>query len=185
MSSSLNVDMPPQEATPSNALDPTAWRVDQVIAHLFPAPTLGQLFLARFRERAACERSILPDEPEDTAIILTRSIATLAKELDLSNDTTQKYVVIFIALGLLRKRKLMGQLAFVTDTGIVRSTRNVGGQPGLPPRPLSWSELARYGAAGEGALFDLWSHLPGRTRLSPAAPDDAPTKREKRIQTCP
>lgn len=118
MSNSLDIDMPPREATPGNAHDPTALRVDQVIAHLFPAPTLGQLFLARFRERAARERSILPDEPEDTAIILTRSIATLAKELDLSNDTTQKYVVIFKALGLLRKRKLMGQLAFVIDTGI-------------------------------------------------------------------
>ena len=118
MSSSVDADVPPPEATPGNAHDPTALCVDQVIARLFPAPTLGQLFLARFRERAARERSTLPDEPEDTVVILTRSIATLAKELGLSNDTTQKYVVIFKALGLLRKRKLMGQLAFVMDTGI-------------------------------------------------------------------
>jgi hypothetical protein len=97
----------------------------QLISNMFPAPTLGQVFFARFLERAAREQSILPDEGKDTVYICTKSIATLGKELDLSNDTVQKYVVLYIALGFLRKRKVLGQLAFVMFTGIYRPPGNL------------------------------------------------------------
>lgn len=118
MSSSLDVDMPPREAMPGNAHDPAALRVDQVIERIFPAQTLGRLFFTRFLERAAQEHTVLPDEPPDSIAILTRSIATLGKELNIGHDTTQKYVVIYRSLGLMKKRKVMGQLAFVLRTGI-------------------------------------------------------------------
>jgi hypothetical protein len=118
MSSSLDVDMPPREATPGNAHDPAELRVDQVIERIFPAQTLGRLFFTRFLERAAQEHTVLPDEPPDSIAILTRSIATLGKELNIGHDTTQKYVVIYRSLGLMKKRKVMGQLAFVLRTGI-------------------------------------------------------------------
>src|SRR5712691_5600201 len=98
-----------------------------IIAHVFPVPTLGQVFFARFLERAAREPSILPGESKDAVYICTQSIATLARELHLSNDTTQKYVVLYMALGLLKKRKFMGQLAFVLWTGIYQPPENLEG----------------------------------------------------------
>lgn len=97
----------------------------QLISNIFPAPTLGQVFFLRFLERAAHEQSILPDEGKNTIYICTKSIATLGKELDLSNDTVQKYVVLYMALGLLKKRKVLGQLAFVMFTGIYRPPENL------------------------------------------------------------
>src|SRR5215469_1761465 len=107
-----------QEIVPARAHHAKSFRVDYVITHLFPSPTLGCLFYTRFLEHASGEQTILPDEPPDTAVICTRSIATLAQELGVGHDTTQKYVVIYRALGLLKKRKLMGKLAFVMRTGI-------------------------------------------------------------------
>ncbi|MGH2496493.1 MAG: hypothetical protein ACRDIV_17480 [Ktedonobacteraceae bacterium] len=97
---------------------PALLEVDQVIALLFPAPTLGQLFYIRFRERASREQTILPDEPADVVVACTKSIATLAQDLEIGFDTTQKYVALYKALGLMKKRKLMGKIAFVIPVGI-------------------------------------------------------------------
>jgi len=97
----------------------------QMIAHIFPASTLGQVFFARFLERAASEKSIIPDVARDEVYICTKSIATLGKELGLSNDTAQKYVVLYKALGLLQKRKVMDQLVFVLSTGIYHPPENL------------------------------------------------------------
>jgi hypothetical protein len=105
--------------------DPTELRVDQVIEYLFPWPTQGQTFLARFKERASSERSSLPDEPANALIICTKSIATLGGALHLSYDTTQKYVALFRALGLLRKRSFMGQIAFILSLGIYLPPKNL------------------------------------------------------------
>ncbi len=116
-SGSLDVAVPSQEVELGNAHNP-ALCVDQVIERIFPAQTLGQLFFTRFLERATKEQTVLPDEPPDAIVILTRSIATLGKELKIGHDTTQKYVVIYRSLGLMKKRKVMGQLAFVLRTGI-------------------------------------------------------------------
>jgi hypothetical protein len=103
----------PQHLVPRSTL--------QVIARLFPPPTLGQIFTARFIDRASTERCILPDLGKEDIVVCTKSIATLAQALDLSYDTTQKYVVLFKALGILHKRKFMGQLAFVLSLGIYQS----------------------------------------------------------------
>ena len=110
----------PLESEPGQARahNPASLCVDQVIAHLFPAPTLGRLFYTRFRERASREQTTLPDEPTDVAVATTRSIATLGQELGIGGDTTQKYVALYKALGLMKKRKVMGKLAFVMPTGI-------------------------------------------------------------------
>jgi len=90
----------------------------QVIADLFPAPTQGQTFTKRFIERATLERSIVPDVRAGEHVICVKSIAVLGRELNLSNDTTNKYVLLFKALGLLEKRKIPGVLAFVFTLGI-------------------------------------------------------------------
>ncbi len=90
----------------------------QRIADLFPAPTLGQVFVERFVERALAERSSVPDIKEGDMVICAKSIANLGKDLDLSHDTTQKYVVLFKALGLLQKQAFMGQIAFILSLGI-------------------------------------------------------------------
>jgi hypothetical protein len=98
----------------------------QRIADLFPAPTLGQIFVARFVERAATERSIIPDLKAGDVVICTKGIAELAEALDLSYDTTQKYVALFRALGMLQKRKFMGdQIAFVLSLGIYHPPHNL------------------------------------------------------------
>ncbi|GAC1646421.1 MAG: hypothetical protein NVS4B9_38340 [Ktedonobacteraceae bacterium] len=97
----------------------------QRIADLFPAPTLGQIFIARFVERAATERSIIPDLEEGDILVCAKSIAKLGEELHLSNDTTQKYVVLFKALGMLQKRKFMGQIAFILSLGIYHPPKNL------------------------------------------------------------
>src|SRR5437588_607256 len=76
-------------------------------------------------ERAASEKSIIPDVARDEVYICTKSIATLGKELGLSNDTAQKYVVLYKALGLLQKRKVMDQLVFVLSTGIYHPPENL------------------------------------------------------------
>jgi hypothetical protein len=114
------VEEPPESEQVSTSMHhtPVLLSVDQVIAHLFPAPTVGQLFSTRFREHASRELTILPDEPADTVAICTKSIATLAKELGIGFDTTQKYVALYKALGLMKKRKVMGKLAFIMGTGI-------------------------------------------------------------------
>jgi hypothetical protein len=113
------VEEPPKLERVQNLVhDPALVSVDQVIAQLFPAPTLGRLFSTRFRERASREQTILPDEPADIVVACTRSIATLAKELGIGFDTTQKYVTLYKALGLMKKRKVMGKLAFIMGTGI-------------------------------------------------------------------
>ncbi len=109
----------------SSALERVDNSTREMIANVFPAPTRGQVFFARFLERAGRERSILPDESEESVYICTKSIATLGKELDLSNDTTQKYVVLYMALGLLTKRKVMGQLAFVMHIGIYQPPETI------------------------------------------------------------
>src|SRR5512133_385173 len=106
------------EAAPSEGGSKAWEQVDrstlQRIADLFPAPTLGQIFVARFVERAATERSIIPDLKVGDVVICTKGIAQLGEELDLSYDTTQKYVVLFLALGMLQKRKFMGdQIAYI------------------------------------------------------------------------
>lgn len=90
----------------------------QVVRHLFPEHTRGQLFFVEFLKRAAREQSIIPDLEKNTVFINTKSIATLGHELGLSNDTTQKYVKLYIALGLLRKQKFLDRLAFVMLLGI-------------------------------------------------------------------
>ncbi len=90
----------------------------ETIAHLFPSPTLGVTFATRFIERAGAERSVVPDMREGDALICAKSIAHLGKELRLSNDTTDKYVVMFKSLGLLEKRKIPGGLAFILSLGI-------------------------------------------------------------------
>lgn len=98
----------------------------QLIANLFPAPTLGQIFVTRFVERAATERSIIPGLKVGDVVITTKSIATLAAELGLAYDTVQKYVVVFQALGMLQKHTFLGgQIAFILALGIY-----------LPPRTL-------------------------------------------------
>jgi len=113
------VEEPPEVERVQNLVrDPALLSVDQVIAHLFPAPTVGQIFSTRFRERASREQTILPDEPADVVVACTKSIATLAKELGIGFDTTQKYVVLYKALGLMKKRKVMGKLAFIMGAGI-------------------------------------------------------------------
>ena len=89
-----------------------------IVTRLFPQPTLGQIFFERFVECAQSNRDVLPDEPESSAIIHCDSIALLGKELGLSNDTTHKYVTLYIALGLLTKRKILGRLYFVLALGI-------------------------------------------------------------------
>ncbi len=105
--------------------DRETWTLDvdsstlQVIANIFPLPTLGQTFFQRFLERAALEKSRIPDEGKRQVVICTKSIAKLAEELHLSNDTTHKYVQLYKALGLLQKQKFLDkQLAFVLYTGI-------------------------------------------------------------------
>ncbi len=95
-------------------VDPATWKI---IQQLFPEQTRGQLFFTRFLERATQERSILPDAPT-TVYICTKSIAALGRELGgFSNDTTQKYVALFLALGLLTKRKFMDRIAFILHMG--------------------------------------------------------------------
>jgi hypothetical protein len=89
-----------------------------LVVNLFPAPTLGQVFIARFVERAATEQSIIPDLKTGEVMICAKSIATLAEELNIAYDTAQKYVALFKALGMLQKRKFMGQLAFILSLGI-------------------------------------------------------------------
>ncbi|HEY6407679.1 MAG TPA: hypothetical protein VIY29_09455 [Ktedonobacteraceae bacterium] len=90
----------------------------QLIAHLFPAETRGQVFFTRFCERAAAEQSVIPNAGVDTVYICTQSIATLGEELGFSNDTTHKYVKLYMALGLLRKQKFLDKLAFLLFVGI-------------------------------------------------------------------
>ncbi len=90
----------------------------QVIKLLFPEHTRGQLFFVEFLKRAAREQSVIPDLEKNTVFINTQSIATLGHELGLSNDTTQKYVKLYTALGLLRKQKFLDRLAFVMSLGI-------------------------------------------------------------------
>jgi len=98
----------------------------QLIANLFPAPTLGQVFVARFVERAATERSIIADLKAGDVVICTRSIATLSVELNISYDTAQKYVALFRALGLLQKRTFMdAQIAFILSLGIYLPPHNL------------------------------------------------------------
>lgn len=91
----------------------------QLIANLFPAPTLGQSFVTRFVERAEAERSIVPGLNVGDVVITTKSIATLAAELRLAYDTVQKYVVLFQALGMLQKHTFLGgQIVFILSLGI-------------------------------------------------------------------
>ena len=98
----------------------------QLIANLFPAPTLGQVFVTRFVERAATERSLVPDLNVGDVVITTKSIATLAAELNLSYDTAQKYVALFKALNLLQKRAFIGgQIAFILALGIYQPPRTL------------------------------------------------------------
>ena len=98
----------------------------QLIATLFPAPTLGQVFATRFVKRAATERSIIPDLKAGDVVICTKSIATLGEELNLAYDTVQKYVTLFKALGLLQKRTFIGsQIAFILSLGIYLPPRNL------------------------------------------------------------
>src|SRR6266536_1393306 len=98
----------------------------QLIANLFPAPTLGQVFVTRFVERAAAERSIAPGLKAGDVVICTKSIATLSEELNLAYDTAQKYVALFRALGLLQKQTFMsGQIAFILSLGIYLPPRNL------------------------------------------------------------
>lgn len=98
----------------------------QLIAHLFPAPTLGQVFVTRFGERAATERSIVPGLNVGDVVITTKSIATLAAELELAYDTIQKYMGVFQALGMLQKHTCMGdQIAFILALGIYLPTRTL------------------------------------------------------------
>src|SRR5260370_21187765 len=121
---SLRVSPGPAEDTSSrDATGGSAWeRIDratlQLVAHLFPAETRGQTFFARFIERASREQSIIPDVADDTVYICTQSIATLGQELGLPNETAHKYVKLYMALGLLRKQKFMGRLAFLLSIGI-------------------------------------------------------------------
>src|SRR6266849_10687257 len=90
----------------------------QLVAHLFPAETRGRVFFARFVERGALEKSVIPDVVKETVYICTQSIAPLGEELGLPNETAHKYVKLYMALGLLRKQKFMGQLAFLLSIGI-------------------------------------------------------------------
>src|SRR5882724_4393480 len=96
-------------------VNPATWRI---IQQLFPEQTRGQSFFMRFLERAAREQSQIPDAPVGSAYICTKSIASLGMELGrFSNDTTQKYVALSLALGLLTKQKFMGRIAFILSVG--------------------------------------------------------------------
>lgn len=90
----------------------------QLIANLFPAQTRGRAFFARFFERAAVEKSVIPDVTKETVYICTQSIASLGEDLGFSNDTTQKYVKLYTALGLLQKQKFLDKLTFLLFVGI-------------------------------------------------------------------
>jgi len=119
-------DEPPDGGTALLTIpDPPQVSVDLVVTRLFPWPTRGQTFLARFKERASSERSIIPGLKAGNVVICTKSTATLAKELGLSYDTIQKYVVLFKALGVLQKRKFMGQIAFILSLGIYLPPKNL------------------------------------------------------------
>jgi len=125
--SSTERDEPPDDGAALLSIpDPPQVPVDLVVTRLFPWPTQGQTFLARFKERAAIERSIIPDLKAGDVVICTKSIATLAEALDLAYDTVQKYVTIFKALGLLQKRTFIdGQIAFILSLGIYLPPKNL------------------------------------------------------------
>src|SRR5260370_26556368 len=125
--SSTERDEPPDDGAALLSIpDPPQIPVELVVRRLFPWPTLGQTFLARFKERAATERSIIPDLKTGDAVICTKSIATLAKALGLAYDTVQKYVTIFKALGMLQRRTFIdGQIAFILSLGVYLPPHNL------------------------------------------------------------
>jgi len=92
-----------------------------LIATLFPLPTLGQAFVVRFLECATQERSSVPALQLGDVVVCAKSIAKLGERLGFSNDTTDKYVLLFKALGLLQKQKFLGQIAFIFSLGIYQS----------------------------------------------------------------
>jgi hypothetical protein len=92
-----------------------------LIAALFPLPTLGQAFVVRFLECVAQERSSVPGLKPGDVVVCTKSIAKLGERLGFSNDTTDKYVLLFKALGMLQKQKCIGQIAFIFSLGIYQS----------------------------------------------------------------
>lgn len=92
-----------------------------LIAALFPLPTLGQAFVVRFLECAADERSRVPALQSGDVVVCAKSIAKLGERLGFSNDTTDKYVLLYKALGMLQKQKFLGQIAFIFSLGIYQS----------------------------------------------------------------
>lgn len=92
-----------------------------LIAALFPLPTLGQAFVVRFLECATQERSSIPTLQSGDVVVCAKSIAKLGERLGFSNDTTDKYVLLFKSLGMVQKQKFMGQIAFIFSLGIYQS----------------------------------------------------------------
>src|SRR5260221_560521 len=86
--SSTERDEPPDDGAALLSIpDPPQVPVDLVVTRLFPWPTLGQTFLARFKARAATERSIIPDLQRGDVVVCAKGIAELAEELDIAYDT--------------------------------------------------------------------------------------------------
>jgi len=124
--SSTARDEPPDDGAALLSIpDPPQVPVDLVVTRLFPWPTLGQTFLARFKERAATERSIFPDLKAGDVMVCAKGIAELAEALDIAYDTAQKYVALFKALGMLQRRKFMGRTAFIFSLGIYLPPKNL------------------------------------------------------------
>ena len=68
----------------------------------------GGTFLDRFLQLATIEHCVVPgcgDQPIDVAIVRTQSLRVLGRQIGMCNDTIGKYVLFFLALGLLYKRR--------------------------------------------------------------------------------
>src|SRR5690348_14984354 len=76
----------------------------QVVQQLFPR---GIEFLALVLRLAIVKQLSLSDLPEvtDVAVLSLQSIRVLSKRIGWSYDTTEKYIVLFCAVGLLLKQR--------------------------------------------------------------------------------
>ncbi|HLZ59691.1 MAG TPA: hypothetical protein VKR06_22305, partial [Ktedonosporobacter sp.] len=74
----------------------------------------GLDFLARLLRQAEAKQLTLPElglpDLSDVAVITAQSVRALAKQLGLSYDTTEKYVVVFCQLRLLSKQRHQRQM---------------------------------------------------------------------------
>ncbi len=112
-------EVPPNELLlPQPAYTGVLWeRVDpytlRVIDMLFPGHH-GTKFLAGLLRLAEAKQLALPElglsEIADVAVITVQSLRTLAKQLGLSYDTTEKYIVLFSTLCLIYKKRYRRQV---------------------------------------------------------------------------